>query len=380
MSIGIGIRKLSVCVGLVTLGAALVLQGAEPKSPADLLKVSLKRPAVRSTLAEAVADLAKQAQVNIAVDWQGLLETGVKPDSAVALPPTEATLDKLVDQMLSAVATKGNPLACRAIDDRLVITTQARAIRKGARLMVDGGAATSRPAAEVVAGQGLKAAAVGGGDRVNFDKTPLSQVVEFLRKAGGNLNIHVNYKALETAGISDSTPITLNVTDITVKKALDLLVEQLSGDKNKFDSVYWDLQEGVIEITTGTALDSKNVTRTFDMGELLAPIPDAAGPRMNLGMQTGGTTGNGSNNTSNTTNGGLFGQTNTTEQQTGGVANGQARTDAQNKLIKMIQKSIGDDMWQEQGGKGSITFLRNTMVVTQSRLGWLLLDKANMLR
>jgi hypothetical protein len=36
-------------------------------------------------------------------------------------------------------------------------------------------------------------------------------------------------------------------------------------------------------------------------------------------------------------------------------------------------------MWQPQG-KGAISFLRNTMVITQTRLGFLLLQKSAVVR
>jgi hypothetical protein len=367
-----------VYAGLLVLGSVLALEGAtpaSPKSPQEMLKLSLKRPAVRSTLAQAIVDLGKLAEVKIVVDWQGLMETGVKPETAVALPATESTLEKLLDQTLSAVATKGNPLAWQAVDDSLVVTTQARVLRKGIRLADNGATATQPAAGAAAAGPGIKADASGGGPRFLFDKTPLSEVIDFLRKVS-KVDFHVNYTAMETSAVNADTPITLNVGNITVAKALDLVCDQLSGAKSKYDSIYWVVDEGVVQITTGTALDAKTATRTYDMGDLLMQVPDAAGPRMSLNLQSQ-TTGNGSSS-GGSSNGGIFGST-SSDQQTANITGQQAREAMQNKLIAMIQKSIGDDMWQPQG-KGSASFLRNTMIISQTKLGFLLLDKANVLR
>jgi hypothetical protein len=371
------------CAGLLVLAAAVVLVGAPPaspppqKSPQELLKVSLKRPAVRSTLAQAIVDLGTLAGAKIVVDWQGLMDAGVKPEAPVALAATESTLEKLLEQTLSSVATRGHPLAWQAIDGSLVVTTQARVLRKDIRL-ADNGAATSRPSGA----PGMVADAVGvdadaGGVRFKFDKTPLSGVIEFLRKVTSKdkVNFHVNYTALETSGITADTPVTMNVGNITVMKALDMLCEQLSGAKSKFDSVYWVVDEGVVQITTGTALDSKTMTRQYDMADMLMPVPDALGPRMNLSLQTSsngtGTGGSG--------NGSLMG-TGTGTVQTVVTSGTQVREEMQKKLITMIQNSIGDDMWQEKGGKGNISFLRNTMIISQTKLGFLLLDRAHVLR
>jgi hypothetical protein len=208
----------------------------------------------------------------------------------------------------------------------------------------------------------------------HFDKTPLSDVVTFLQTVS-NVNFHVNYTALETSGVNKDTPVTLEVSDITIMKALDLITESLSGGKGKYDSIYWVMDDGIVKITTGTALDATLQTRTYDVGDLLMAIPSFEGPRLNMNMPT-------VNTANSTTNNGVF---NTTNNGTGTGGQGGALTataqkeEMQKKLSGIIQKSIGDDMWQPQG-KGSISFLRNMMVVSQTRLGFLLLEKSAVLR
>ena len=376
---------LPLCAGMLVLGFTLVLAGflASPasgedpadkaKSPQDVLKLSFKRPAVRATLAQAIADLSKLAEVKIVVDWQGLIETGVKPEAAVTLPAAEATVDKLLEQTLVAVATKGNPLAWCMVDDSLCVTTQARVLRRDRRIVAAPGeaAATSRPAE---ARTPPRVAAPAAGRKFSFDKTPLSEVVAFLQSVSG-VNFHANYTAMETSGINKDTPVTMEVSGISVAKALDLITESLSGGKGKLDSIYWVVEDGVVKITTGTALDGKLQTRVYDVGDLLMNIPNFEGPRLNLNMQTGNST------TGNSTNNGIYNTTNngTTGGSSSSITPDQTKVEMQNKLSGIIQKSIGDDMWQPQG-KGNISFLRNMMVVSQTQLGFLLLEKSAVLK
>jgi len=173
--------------------------------------------------------------------------------------------------------------------------------------------------------------------------------------------------------VNKDTPVTLEVSDITIMKALDLITESLSGGKGKMDSVYWIMDDGVVKITTGTALDAAVQTRVYDVGDLLMGVPNFEGPRLNLNIQTGNT-GN------SATNNGMYNTTNNTGAggQGGSLTPAVAKEEMQNKLAAIIQKSIGDDMWQPQG-KGSISFLRNMMVVSQTRLGFLLLQKGAVL-
>jgi hypothetical protein len=378
---------LPLCAGMLVLGFTLVLAGflappasgedpadkGKAKSPQDVLKLSFKRPAVRATLAQAIADLSKLAEVKIVVDWQGLIETGVKPEAAVTLPAAEATGDKLLEQTLVAVATKGNPLAWCMVDDSLCVTTQARVLRRDRLIVAAPGeaAATSRPAE---AKTPLRVAAPAVGRKFSFDKTPLGEVVAFLQSVSG-VNFHANYTAMETSGVNKDTPVTMEVSGISVAKALDLITESLSGGKGKLDSIYWIVEDGIVKITTGTSLDGKVQTRVYDVGDLLMSIPNFEGPRMNMSIATGNTTNNStSNGFYNTTNNGTGAGGSSTS-----ITPDQQKVEMQNKLSGIIQKSIGDDMWQPQG-KGSISFLRNMMVVSQTQLGFLLLEKSAVLK
>jgi hypothetical protein len=341
---------------------------AKARSPRDALEATIKRPAVHATLAQAILDLSKLADVPIAVDWQGLLDAGVKPDAAVALPPADASLEKLLEQALVSVAARGRPLAVKAIDGGVIVTTQERALGGARFTMAEappaGAGATSRPAEVAQAAkppQTGRAAKSAG--RLQLKNAPLSEAIEAIRKASG-LSIVANYKALQVSGITPETPITVDVADVSAAKALDLIMEQASGDKDKYASAYWILEDGVVTLTTGAALDAVTQTRVFDVADMLLSQPTFDGPKMNLalsGTETGTDTGLLRTETSGTSG-----------KETRAA---QTREEIEAKLAAVIQQAIPKDMWEPQG-KGSISFIRDTMVVSQSKLGWLLLAKA----
>lgn len=375
-------KRVGILWGVWAVAAGLLLAGGERlsearyKPAADLLKVQFKRPAVSSSLAQALADLGQLAEVKIVVDWPGLLRTGVKPDAKVALAASEATLEQLLEQVLAAAAVKGHPLAWRIVDGAVLVTTQARLLQRDAVVPMSAvvgtttrpagapAAATSRPAPP--------ATAVMIPPRTRFDKAPLGEVIDFFRKLSG-VDFQVHYTALETAGIRKDTPVTLQVSNVSIAKALDLVTEELSSGRGKLDSVYWIVDEGIVTLTTGAVLDTKLLSRTIDVGDLLMAVQDHEGPTLNLNLSNAANSG-----TNNTSTGGVYTTDNTTNRNATEAA-AAVREAAQAKLAKIVQDTIGPDMWQPQG-KGSISFVRNTMIISQTRLGFLLMQKAGGVR
>src|SRR4051812_40262593 len=63
---------------------------------------------------------------------------------------------------------------------------------------------------------------------VNFNATPLGNVIDFLRDVTG-ANIAVEWKVLEKAGVKKATPVTVRVKDVTVAKALELVLSEAGG-------------------------------------------------------------------------------------------------------------------------------------------------------
>ncbi|HUS48303.1 MAG TPA: hypothetical protein VNA25_17995 [Phycisphaerae bacterium] len=366
---------LPLCAGVCLLCLAVLAgQSAAPagktKPVEELLKAKFKRPAVNTTLAKALKDLSKLTDVKVTVDWPSLLETGVSEETKVSLAPAEATLEQLIEQVLARVAKKGKPLSWYMVNATVCVTTQARVLGRGRFLGVPAAGTPAASKGEATAKTDKPAVLPRRGvvREFSFDKAPLGDVVAFLRQVSG-VNFHVNYGALELVGVTKDTPISLKVSNVSVARALNLITEQLSAAKNKYDSVYWIVDEGVVKITSGTALDATLQTRVYDVADLLMVVPNMEAPRINLDA-----TNQSSDRSNNSSSEGLFNtdndnDTNKKDDRT------TSRKELEENLIKIVKDTIGEDMWQPQG-KGAVRIMRNMMIISQTRLGFLMLQKS----
>ena len=62
-----------------------------------------------------------------------------------------------------------------------------------------------------------------------------------------------------------------------------------------------------------------------------------------------------------------------------GESAAETRTRTKNSLEKIITDSIGEEMWITGGGKGSVRFFRNKLIISQTRLGYMLMKNAGVL-
>jgi len=204
--------------------------------------------------------------------------------------------------------------------------------------------------------------------------TSLSDALDFVRDVSG-VNINVDWKTLEAAGITRDTPIALDVHDVSAGRLLKMVLS-IAGQKEPLTAY---IEDGVVEITTRAADDAKMITVVYDVTDLIS-IDDHFNPIANLSnMTTGGTNGvsgfsgtnNSSNNTgqggSSTSNFGSFGggnnsgNNNTTNN---GASNKETKA---NHLIQVIQASVRPDIWQVNGGKATIVYFNNKLIVSAPR-------------
>lgn len=365
---------------LVSLALCATVFGASPATtrpagdiPADkAMKRKIRKILIKDSLPGAIAKYSALAGVKIEVDWPALKATGVKDATKVVLRLSDVPVDELLDLTLVQVQTKGNALAWYIDKGVVRVTTRRRLMHRD--LAVPGvpfsPVARRRPARRRL--------------RVKewtFDNTAASDVFEVVRKNAG-VNIHINWRSLQEIGIQKDTPITLRASNISTARALDLITNELSGSRDKLERVYWLVDDGVLTIATGTALNRHTFTRVFYVADLLTVIPNFEGPRSRLGSRRSGSgrdsfdasgigirtdtldsgvsigTGSGSRSGRRET-------TNTTEE----------RKKLRENLTSIIKTSIGEEMWHPQG-QGSVQFLRNKMVISQTKLGFLLMGKA----
>jgi len=209
-------------------------------------------------------------------------------------------------------------------------------------------------------------------ERLSFADIDFRDVITFLREYS-DANIHVNWRALTAAGIEPTTKVSVDVRKITVKRALDLVLRDVSGSgaaAGPESELRYVIDGGVLTISTKADLAKEPIRRVYDVRDLLVPVPDFEGPRIELTMASqasadvGGTGGGGGAGQ------GIF-------EQTGGPGGTQREKEmTKEKLMEnfvaLIRNAIDRESWASPeagptaGTPGFIQILSGMLVVTQT--------------
>lgn len=210
--------------------------------------------------------------------------------------------------------------------------------------------------------------------QINFTGVTLKDAIDFLRDVSG-LNIHVNWKAIEAAGVAADTPINVKLRDVSIRKVLTLVLNEASGGVG----LTFYIDDGVVEVTTREIADSQMFTVVYPVQDLLfEPPPFVEPPDFAVssngsgGANRGGGRGGGSRGGGGgggVGGGSAFGGAGFGGGGGGAAAAGQARDkDAKaQELITLIQETVYPDCWVTAGGKASIKFFSGNLIITASR-------------
>jgi len=343
--------------------AALMLLPAvaADKPPADGAPAGLgqtvKGMDLSGPLEKSLEALGAAGKVQVAADWPALEDVGVVRTTKVTLKVPQATVEQALSLVLAQVSPKGKPLSWYAEGTVVRVTTQAYVLRRHRGPREGGERAEARPA---------RAAPL---RRVVFEETPLEDVIGFFRDVSGE-NFHVNWKALELSGVTKETPVSLNVSNVSIGRALTLVTEQLSAGKDKYESIYWIADADMVRISTGTALNRKLYIRVVDVASLLFIVPDFPGPRISFD-----TMGKNQTDSTSSSEGGFWKDEEDWDDDEDKDDRRSARERVEQTLIDIVKDSIGPDMWQPQG-QGSIRLLHRKLVISQTDLGFKLMEQA----
>jgi type II secretory pathway component GspD/PulD (secretin) len=105
---------------------------------------------------------------------------------------------------------------------------------------------------------------------VNFDANTFEGVIEYLRNVTG-LDLFVNWRALELAGVDRNAQLSLKLNQVPAGKALSLILQQVGGDAVKLD---YSIDDGVVQISTVDNLGQNTIIRSYDIRDLLVNIPN----------------------------------------------------------------------------------------------------------
>ena len=336
------------------------------KTPSESMKTKVTKPLIKGTLREAIKKCEKLCKVPITVEWPVLKATGVKEKTKILVKATQATVEQLLDLVLIQAATRGHPLAWFIDGDEIRVTTQVRVLYRH-RLPIPKplrkrtGKTTKEP---------VRKARPGVLREINFEEIKLVNVIDFLRDVS-SVSIHVNWRALQMLNVDRNTPVTIKAKKITIAKMLDLLTDDLSANQDKFNRVYWVVDGGIVRISTGTALNNRLKVKVFDVGDLLMIVPNFVAPRIDFSDTSLGSDGDSRSGSSS-----AFGDDDDDDDDEDDETPAEQRQRIRESLIGVIRDAIGEDMWQPQG-KGSIRIVRNKLIISQTLLGFKLLEQAN---
>lgn len=218
---------------------------------------------------------------------------------------------------------------------------------------------------------------------VKFQGSPLKDCFDFLRDVSG-ANIHVNWRALEAAGVTGDTQVNVRLREVPLRKVLNVMLAESGAG----GILTYYTSEGVIEITTTELADKEMITRVYPIDDLIMEIPDFDNaPDFNLTSQSGsGGGGRGGGGRGGGGGGGRGGRGGGGGGYGGGGGGGgggglfgggggggaakektTTKTERAEALVKLVQETIRPEIWREAGGTASIRYYNGHLVVTAPR-------------
>jgi general secretion pathway protein D len=111
---------------------------------------------------------------------------------------------------------------------------------------------------------------------LQFKDAPLSQVLDYLARIA-QVNLHVDEQGLAEEGVQTDTPVTIDLSqDISMKSALNLILEPLN--------LGYVIEDEVLKVTSEHLRGGKMVQQTYNVADLVIPIPNFMVNSSNLGL------------------------------------------------------------------------------------------------
>ena len=109
--------------------------------------------------------------------------------------------------------------------------------------------------------------------QLEFNETPLQDVVDYLKDMH-KIEIQLDTRAMQDAGINPDAPVTKNIKGVSARSALRLMLRELG--------LTYIVQDEVLLITTPEAADKMANTKTHPVADLVTPadLPAKAGETM----------------------------------------------------------------------------------------------------
>ncbi len=198
-------------------------------------------------------------------------------------------------------------------------------------------------------------------DRVEWFEQPFSDVIDWLRaqsSEGESVNVIAKWKALNVESVDFDSPVTLNMSDTSVKEVLDEVLDQLTD----IDPLTYVGMGNRLKISTKSDFDQKLYTRVYDIADVLLKVRNFTGsPQIDLQQQQqGGGGGGGSGGQVQVQS--IFGGSG------GGGEDEQEDDDDEEEeraeeIIAFIEAVVEPDIWVTNGGLSSMRIFNKLLIV-----------------
>jgi len=197
---------------------------------------------------------------------------------------------------------------------------------------------------------------------LKLDGVSLGDALDFIRDVSG-VNLHVDWKTLEAAGVNRDTPINVRLRAVSLRKALNTIMAEAGGG----DQIGWTTDEGVVTVTSKEKINSTSITRIYDIRDLLMEVPDFTdAPNFSLDSAStrgggGGGGGRGGGGGGGGGGQGLFGGNSNSQDRE--QDKGKTREERADEILTLIKDTISPDIWADNGGTATIRYFNGSIVV-----------------
>jgi hypothetical protein len=194
--------------------------------------------------------------------------------------------------------------------------------------------------------------------QTTMNDLPLKDAITYLRNVTG-ANIFVNWNVLQNAGISKLTPVSLTLQNVSARKTLSLILEEVSPQT----PLIFYTHDNVLMVTTRSDANRRMVTRVYPVGDLVMTVPNFTNaPQFNLSNATQNSTSQvssqGGGGIGNIGGGGSIFQQSSQQN-----ANTTTTTDRAKALVSLVEDTIQPSIWTKNGGRASIVYFDRELVV-----------------
>jgi hypothetical protein len=104
---------------------------------------------------------------------------------------------------------------------------------------------------------------------LHFHDVALTEVIRHIATVHG-INIAMQTRAIETEGLTADQPVSIDVDGITLRSALNLLLDQAGG-------LVYTIENETLMISNRLEQETKLVTLTYNVADLVVPVANKLG-------------------------------------------------------------------------------------------------------